>query len=146
MKNLILFLIVCGLIFAACPIAFNLESNTAYASIDWRKYLPKPIIIPPTDTLITPTLPEKLETLKEPAALKNIASIDWRKYLPKPIIIPPTDTLITPTLPEKLETLKEPAALKNIASIDWRKYLPKPIIIPLPEPDSASANINLASI
>jgi hypothetical protein len=73
MKNLTLLLIACGLIFAASPIALNLENNNAYAATDGSRFLPRPIVIPVDEGL-------KSET--------QVACPGQRWYPPQPIIIP----------------------------------------------------------
>jgi hypothetical protein len=85
MKNLTLLLIVCGLIFAASPLAFALEDNNTYTSIDWKRYLPRPIYPVPDSLLISDTVEVK----------SSFASIDWKKYLPRPIY-PVPDSLLIP--------------------------------------------------
>ena len=101
MKNLTLLLIACGLIFAASPVAFNLENNNVYASIDMRRYLPRPIIIPAPDTVLAKT---------------DLAAIDMRKYLPRPIVIPIVEEAKTEII---------------IVRPNWNGRDPKPIIIPV---------------
>ncbi|MBI4727193.1 hypothetical protein HY768_08245 [candidate division TA06 bacterium] len=82
MKNFTLFLIACGLIFAASPVVSNLENNTVYASPDWRR-LSINLASPDWRRLII--IPIPVDTAKSSI---NLASPDWKRFLPKPIVIP----------------------------------------------------------
>ena len=53
MKNLTLSLLAGVLIFAVGTVAFSLDNNAVYTSIDWKKYLPRPIY-PIADSLLIP--------------------------------------------------------------------------------------------
>lgn len=68
MKRTIVTLILCGIIFAG--IASNSE-----AAPNWWKYLPRPIIMPPPDSVSN-----NGELI--------MAAPNWWKYLPRPIIMP----------------------------------------------------------
>jgi hypothetical protein len=81
MKNLTLLLIACGLIFAASQIAITPAQNAAYASIDLKRFLPRPIY-PVPDSIIAVT----------PVNNAAYASIDLKRFLPRPIY-PVPDTV-----------------------------------------------------